>query len=84
MTLMTDDYLCHQCGNITPIANEFCPACGHKMVEAKTAETSLSEDGGEDQTEQDAKNYNSDGAESLEDLRAREVEEDNDNYSGEE
>jgi rubrerythrin len=67
-----DLYMCDECGNTTPIADDVCAVCGGKM-------SSLN---GDDSRERDslAENENGDSEESLESLREKEAEESDEDY----
>lgn len=78
----TQEYICDECGNTTPIPNEHCPVCGAPMTAlgSTTPATKKRVVEGDDDDDIDGTAYNEDGMESLEQLKAKESEEDDEPY----
>jgi len=80
---IVEDYICEQCGNTTPVPNEFCPSCGAPMptTHKAPAATRAPADGAEDDDtlfDDETAGFNGDGTESLDALREEEAEDDSD------
>lgn len=81
MDVVDQKFVCGDCGNTTPVPNEVCTSCGGHMITlgAKPTKTEVKDDDTDDELTDEG---TADGAgdepavESLEDLQAKEAEED--------
>lgn len=81
----TEEYICEECGNTTPVPNDFCPSCGSPMTPLHATP-----DKAKPEEEEDDNDFSKlhdgigeeTGEESLEALRADEEKESEDEYTG--
>ena len=73
-------YICDECGYISPVANEHCPDCGSPMSALHDEKPKVQVTSGEHEADNAEEETAADGSSSLEALQSKEQEESDKEY----